>query len=203
MAKFCEEEFRYSHVCTIGIDFKMKTVLVDGIRVRIQIWDTAGQERYRTITKQYYRKGQGVLLVYDITSESSFLNIRKWVSDVSEFGDEHVQTMLVGNKSDREDSREVSTEQGQKLAHDFGIPFFETSAYTDANVTEVFTDIAARVLKAHEEEIRHPHTIEFSSEGDHSEDEGIVRDLVKSNDTKKSNSLFDTENPEVSCCVIL
>uniref|UniRef100_A0A9L0RGP5 small monomeric GTPase n=1 Tax=Equus caballus TaxID=9796 RepID=A0A9L0RGP5_HORSE len=84
LCRFTDNEFHSSHISTIGVDFKMKTIEVDGIKVRIQIWDTAGQERYQTITKQYYRRAQGIFLVYDISSERSYQHIMKWVSDVDE-----------------------------------------------------------------------------------------------------------------------
>ncbi|XP_074741367.1 ras-related protein Rab-15 isoform X5 [Strix uralensis] len=84
------------------VDFKMKTIEVDGIKVRIQIWDTAGQERYQTITKQYYRRAQGIFLVYDISSERSYQHIVKWASDVDEYAPDGVQKILIGNKADEE-----------------------------------------------------------------------------------------------------
>nr|CAB3265352.1 ras-related protein Rab-10-like [Phallusia mammillata] len=200
--RFCDEEFRYNHVCTIGIDFKMKTININGVRVRIQIWDTAGQERYRTITRQYYRKGQGIILTYDITNEASFLNIRKWTSDVSEYGDEKVQTILVGNKSDREDGRAVSTEEGAKLADEFGMSFLEASAYTDSNVTEVFTEMARCVLEANKEEFLNTNHktlhLSSSSEDENSEDEGIVKDLNA--DRNKPKFFAGQDLKPASCC---
>uniref|UniRef100_A0A4W4DYC9 small monomeric GTPase n=1 Tax=Electrophorus electricus TaxID=8005 RepID=A0A4W4DYC9_ELEEL len=84
LCRLTENEFFSPHISTIGMDFKMKTLKVDGIHVRIQIWDTAGQERYQTITKQYYRRAQGIFFVYDITNALSFQNIVKWVSDADE-----------------------------------------------------------------------------------------------------------------------
>ncbi|XP_065539896.1 ras-related protein Rab-15 isoform X2 [Lathamus discolor] len=95
-----------------GVDFKMKTIEVDGIKVRIQIWDTAGQERYQTITKQYYRRAQGIFLVYDISSERSYQHIVKWASDVDEYAPDGVQKILIGNKADEEHKRQVAKEQG-------------------------------------------------------------------------------------------
>ncbi|XP_074741363.1 ras-related protein Rab-15 isoform X2 [Strix uralensis] len=94
------------------VDFKMKTIEVDGIKVRIQIWDTAGQERYQTITKQYYRRAQGIFLVYDISSERSYQHIVKWASDVDEYAPDGVQKILIGNKADEEHKRQVAKEQG-------------------------------------------------------------------------------------------
>uniref|UniRef100_A0A669BUP8 Ras-related protein Rab-15 n=1 Tax=Oreochromis niloticus TaxID=8128 RepID=A0A669BUP8_ORENI len=137
LCRFTDNEFHPSHISTIGVDFKMKTLLIDGIKVRIQIWDTAGQERYQTITKQYYRRAQGIFLVYDITSERSFQHIMKWASDVDEYAPDKVQKILVGNKSDEVDKRQVATEQGVKLAKAYGMDFFETSAFTNHNITEV------------------------------------------------------------------
>ncbi|KAG1964140.1 ras-related protein Rab-15 [Pimephales promelas] len=137
LCRFTDNEFHPSHISTIGVDFKMKTLEIDGIKVRIQIWDTAGQERYQTITKQYYRRAQGIFLVYDITSERSFQHIMKWASDVDEYAPEKVQKILVGNKSDEEQKRQVATEQGDKLAKAYGMDFFETSAFTNHNITEV------------------------------------------------------------------
>ncbi|XP_036818410.1 ras-related protein Rab-15 isoform X2 [Oncorhynchus mykiss] len=119
-----------------GVDFKMRTLEVDGIKVRVQIWDTAGQERYQTITKQYYRRAQGIILVYDITSSSSFQHILKWASDVDEFAPDKVQRVLVGNKADEEQMRKVPKEQGSKLAKTYGMEFFETSACTNCNINE-------------------------------------------------------------------
>ncbi|KAF3850092.1 hypothetical protein F7725_019811, partial [Dissostichus mawsoni] len=131
------------------VDFKMKTLEIDGIKVRIQIWDTAGQERYQTITKQYYRRAQGIFLVYDITSERSFQHIMKWASDV----DEKIRKILVGNKSDEVDKRQVATEQGIKLANAYGMDFFETSAFTNHNITETFTRLAEQVLAANKKDL--------------------------------------------------
>ncbi|XP_019909851.2 ras-related protein Rab-15-like isoform X2 [Esox lucius] len=137
----------------LGVDFKMKTLKIDGINVRVQIWDTAGQERYQTITKQYYRRAQGIILVYDITSSHSFQHIVKWASDVDEFAPDKVQRILVGNKADEEQSRKVPKEQGNKLAKTYGMEFFETSACTNCNINESFTRLTELVLRAHKKEL--------------------------------------------------
>ncbi|XP_064922517.1 ras-related protein Rab-15 isoform X1 [Columba livia] len=102
LCRFTDNQFHPAHISTIGVDFKMKTIEVDGIKVRIQIWDTAGQERYQTITKQYYRRAQGIFLVYDISSERSYQHIVKWASDVDEYAPDGVQKILIGNKADEE-----------------------------------------------------------------------------------------------------
>ncbi|XP_043930075.1 ras-related protein Rab-15 [Protopterus annectens] len=153
LCRFTDNEFHSSHISTIGVDFKMKTIEVDGIKVRIQIWDTAGQERYQTITKQYYRRAQGIFLVYDITSERSFQHIMKWASDVDEYAPDGVQKILVGNKADEEQKRQVGKDQGLKLAKEYGMDFYETSACTNYNIKESFTRLTELVLQAHKKEL--------------------------------------------------
>ncbi|KAF7201963.1 ras-related protein Rab-15 isoform X2 [Nothobranchius furzeri] len=149
LRRFTDGEFDPSHISTIGVDFKMKTVEIDGIKIRVQIWDTAGQERYQTITKQYYRRAQGIVFVYDITSNLSFQHIVKWASDVDEFAPDDVQTVLVGNKADNEFRRQVTKDQGYKLAEHYGMEFFETSASTSSNINELFIRMTELVLLAH------------------------------------------------------
>ncbi|XP_027827731.1 ras-related protein Rab-15 isoform X2 [Ovis aries] len=115
--------------------------------------DTAGQERYQTITKQYYRRAQGIFLVYDISSERSYQHIMKWVSDVDEYAPEGVQKILIGNKADEEQKRQVGREQGQQLAREYGMDFYETSACTNLNIKESFTRLTELVLQAHRKEL--------------------------------------------------
>lgn len=153
LRRFTENEFAPSHISTIGVDFKMKTLDIDGIKVRVQIWDTAGQERYQTITKQYYRRAQGIIFVYDITDEPSFQHIAKWASDVDEYAPDKVQRILVGNKADEELRRQVMKDQGSKLAENFGMDFFETSASTSSNISEAFVRVTELVLQAHKRDV--------------------------------------------------
>ncbi|KAM9842113.1 ras-related protein Rab-15-like [Aulostomus maculatus] len=153
LRRFTEKEFDPAHISTIGVDFKMKTLEIDGIKVRVQIWDTAGQERYQTITKQYYRRAQGIIFVYDITNEPSFQHIAKWASDVEEYAPNKVQRLLVGNKSDEEPRRRVTKEEGSKLAETYGMEFFETSASTSCNISESFTRMTELVLQAHKRDV--------------------------------------------------
>ncbi|XP_072313774.1 ras-related protein Rab-15-like isoform X1 [Eucyclogobius newberryi] len=153
LRRFTDSEFESSYISTIGVDFKMKTLEIDGVKVRVQIWDTAGQERYKTITKQYYRRAQGIIFVYDITDESTFQHISKWVGDVDEFTPNQVQRVLVGNKSDEQPNRQVSLELGVKLANSYGMDFFETSASSNRNINESFTRVVELVLQAHKSDI--------------------------------------------------
>ncbi|CAB1451433.1 unnamed protein product [Pleuronectes platessa] len=155
LRRFTDSEFDPSHISTIGVDFKMKTLEIDGLKVRVQIWDTAGQERYQTITKQYYRRAQGIIFVYDITNQAAFQHIAKWASDVEEYAPNQVQRILVGNKCDEELRRQVTTEQGSKLAETYEMEFFETSASTSNNIRESFTRLTELVLQAHKRDTDH------------------------------------------------
>ena len=130
------------------IDFKIRTVELDGKRVKLQIWDTAGQERFRTITTAYYRGAMGILLTYDVTDESSFENIRNWVRNVEQHASDGVMKILIGNKCDIEDQRRVPTAKGKELADELGIPFFETSAKANVNVETAFFSIAREIKAA-------------------------------------------------------
>ncbi|XP_076895133.1 ras-related protein RAB1BV-like [Bidens hawaiensis] len=140
--RFCDGAFTTSFIHTIGIDFKIKNVELDGKHVKLHIWDAAGQERFRTITTAYYKGVMGILLVYDVTDKSSFNNIRNWIHKIEQHASDNVNKILVGNKADMDESkRAVPTAKGQALANEYGIKFFETSARTNLNVERVFFSI--------------------------------------------------------------
>ncbi|XP_067652993.1 ras-related protein Rab-8B-like isoform X2 [Haliotis asinina] len=126
----------------VGIDFKIRTIELDGKKIKLQIWDTAGQERFRTITTAYYRGAMGIMLVYDITNEKSFENIRNWIRNIEEHASKDVEKMILGNKCDMNDRRQVSKEKGEQLAVEHGIKFMETSAKASNNVEEAFFTLA-------------------------------------------------------------
>lgn len=145
LLRYANDSFSPTFITTIGIDFKIKNVEIDAKRIKLQIWDTAGQERFRTITTSYFRGAQGILLVYDVTDRRSFESIRNWISQIQQHADVHVNKILVGNKCDMTEGRLVSTEEGQKLAKEFGIDFWEASAKNDINVEQSFISIARAV----------------------------------------------------------
>ncbi|TCD67457.1 GTP-binding protein [Steccherinum ochraceum] len=142
LLRFCDDAWTPSFITTIGIDFKIRTIELDGKRIKLQIWDTAGQERFRTITTAYYRGAMGILLVYDVTDERSFNNIRTWHSNIEQHASEGVNKILIGNKSDWSDKRAVTEEQGRELANELGIKFMETSAKVNDGVEEAFFTLA-------------------------------------------------------------
>uniref|UniRef100_H3DPJ0 RAS and EF-hand domain containing 2 n=1 Tax=Tetraodon nigroviridis TaxID=99883 RepID=H3DPJ0_TETNG len=144
-------EFRGDIQTTLGVDFQMKSMLVDGEKTSLQIWDTAGQERFRSIARSYFRKAHGVLLLYDVTSENSFLSVRAWVDQVQDSTEDKVPMCVVGNKVDLREQRPegscVSTLQGEKLAKAYGALFCETSAKDGTNIVETVLHLAREVKK--------------------------------------------------------
>lgn len=145
LLRYASESFSPTFITTIGIDFKIKNIQLDGKRIKLQIWDTAGQERFRTITTSYFRGAQGILLVYDVTDRQTFLSIRNWVAQIQMHADVNVNKILIGNKCDIVEQRSVSTEEGEALAKEYNIQFFETSAKQDINVERSFLLIASNV----------------------------------------------------------
>ncbi|CAL1615190.1 unnamed protein product [Knipowitschia caucasica] len=142
-----------SFSATVGIGFTNKVVTVDNLKVKLQIWDTAGQERFRSVTHAYYRDAHALLLLYDITSKSSFDNIRAWLTEIHEYAQSDVVIMLLGNKTDMAGERAIRREEGERLAREYSVPFMETSAKTGVNVELAFTAVA-KDLKSRA--IQHP-----------------------------------------------
>uniref|UniRef100_A0A7S0HGQ7 Uncharacterized protein n=1 Tax=Phaeocystis antarctica TaxID=33657 RepID=A0A7S0HGQ7_9EUKA len=151
LVRFADDAFSQSFITTIGIDFKIRTIELDGKRIKLQIWDTAGQERFKTITTAYYRGAMGIMLVYDVTNEATFENVSTWMRAIDQHASESVNKVLLGNKADSSgglvERKGVSTERGQALADKFSLRFFETSAKNSINVEEAFYAIA-RDIKA-------------------------------------------------------
>ncbi|KAF0554653.1 ras-domain-containing protein [Gigaspora margarita] len=145
--RFSDDSFTSSFIPTVGINFNIIIIELDGKRIRLQIWDTSGQERFRTITTAFYRGGMGIALIYDVTNEQSFINIRKWLNLVEKYASEGVNKILIGNKCDWDEKRVIAKEQGQALANEFGIKFLEVSAKANINVAEAFFSLARFIIK--------------------------------------------------------
>ena len=139
LMRYMDNTFTEMHLSTIGIDSKVKIVnLKEGLDAKIQIWDTAGQERYKTIAKSYIKGANGILLVYDVTKRNSFEGIKNWVKQIKDLVSSRVNVVLIGNKIDLEDKREVKTEEGEQLGKEFNYQFFETTAKDGVNINEAF-----------------------------------------------------------------
>jgi Ras-related protein Rab-1A len=138
LLRFTEDTFTDNHISTIGVDYKLKIINSGDKIVKLQVWDTAGQDRFRSITKNYFRGSHGIILIYDITSTNSFNNIKTWLQQIREALGNTVIILLVGNKLDLEQNRRVSKEEGQQLASDNKMGFYETSAKDGTNTNEAF-----------------------------------------------------------------
>ena len=142
LLRFAKDEFNLESKSTIGVEFATKTITTEnGHVIRAQIWDTAGQDRYRAIASSYYKGAVGALLCYDITKQGTFANVEKWISELRQNGSENMTLMLIGNKLDLEESREVPTETAQQYAEKEGMAIIETSALDSTNVTTSFEAI--------------------------------------------------------------
>lgn len=124
---------------------KIRTVELESKIIKLQIWDTAGQERFRTITSSYYRGAHGIIVVYDVTDQESFDNVRTWLSEIDRYANENVNKLLVGNKADMTAKKVVDTQTAQDFANELGIPFLETSAKDSNNVEQAFMTMAGEI----------------------------------------------------------
>jgi len=137
LSRFIDDSFTATYFPTVGLDVKVKIINFQNKNVKLQIWDTAGEERFRTVTKTYYKGSHGIILMYDVTDQNSFKNIRNWMKQIEANADKSVRKVLVGHKCD-EPNRVVTEEEGKKFAEEFNMGFFESSAKSNKNVNEVF-----------------------------------------------------------------
>ena len=138
LMRYCDNTFNDIHLSTIGIDYKLKNVIIDGETIKTQIWDTAGQERYKSISKSYIKGANGIALIYDVTNRKSFEGIQNWVKQIKTQVSSKVVISLVANKIDDIEKRVVTSEEGEQLGKDINYPFFEVSAKEGTNVNECF-----------------------------------------------------------------
>ena len=124
---------------------KIRTVELEGKVIKLQIWDTAGQERFRTITSSYYRGAHGIIVVYDVTDQESFNNVKTWLNEINRYANENVNKLLVGNKSDLTSKKVVDFQTAKAFADEIGIPFLETSAKSATNVEQAFMTMAQEI----------------------------------------------------------
>ncbi|GAM23160.1 hypothetical protein SAMD00019534_063350 [Acytostelium subglobosum LB1] len=148
LLRFADNRFTDSYISTIGVDFCIRTIELDGKKIKLQIWDTAGQERFKTITTSYYRGAHGLIIVYDITSMDSFNSIKRWLIDVDRFASPSVLKLIVGNKCDLNNKRAVDFKVAKKFSDEYNIPILETSAKDSTGIDDAFTRLAADIKKS-------------------------------------------------------
>ena len=181
LLRFVDSVWNDAFTPTIGVDFKVKTLEINNKRVKMQIWDPAGQERFRTVVSTYFRGAHGILLLYDVTNKDSFKNLENWLIEIEKNSNQKVLKILIGNKCDLTEDREITTEEGQTFANRNGMEFMETSAKMNTNVSEAFTTLGKLM-------------IEFNSKTN--TNQGQKSGEVK---TLKSNSGKDL-NTKKKCC---
>lgn len=181
--RFIDRVFYYDTKTTIGVDFKVKRINLQNKNVLVKIWDSAGQERFKTVTRQYYKNAEGVMLIYDVTSQKSFSMIEEWFKSIIENKRKDAQVILIGNKKDMV-NRVISAEQGESLAKKFEIKYYETSALSGENVDQVFEELAENILK-----------IKLNTE----EEESISLSYNSERDGKKKNSEKDRDKKQPCC----
>ncbi|PWZ03643.1 putative GTP-binding protein ypt1 [Testicularia cyperi] len=145
LLRFADDTYTESYISTIGVDFKIRTIELEGKTVKLQIWDTAGQERFRTITSSYYRGAHGIIVVYDVTDNDTFTNVKQWLQEIDRYACEGVNKLLVGNKSDLTNKKVVEYTTAKEFADQLSIPFLETSAKSATNVEQAFLTMAKQI----------------------------------------------------------
>ena len=134
------------YISTLGVDYKTKNIVFNGIKVSLQIWDTAGQERYKVITKSFVKGTDGIIFMYDITQKESFINIKKWIEETEGENPGEVKKIIVGNKIDNEEDRQVTDEMKEKLSKEVDIDLIEVSAKKGIDVDKVFDILVEKIL---------------------------------------------------------
>ena len=145
IAKYLKNQFNEDYKTTIGVEFHSKITKVEGHVVKAQIWDTCGQERFKSITDSYYKGAKGAFVVYDITRKNTFESVDSWISALRSAADKNLNIIIIGNKSDLEDQRQVETEQGEEKAQNNEAAFMETSAYSGDNIVKAFDNMITDV----------------------------------------------------------
>ena len=146
LLKYLKNQFNENSKTTVGVEFGTKNIIINNKRIKIQIWDTAGQERYRSITSAYYKGAKGALIVYDITRKNTFDNIDKWITDLKLNGDKNICIIILGNKSDLIDKREINKNDGIKKAEMYKTAFLETSALNGDNISKAFDELIEQIV---------------------------------------------------------
>ena len=147
LLRYVDSVWNDAFVPTIGVDFKVKTLTINEKKVKMQIWDTAGQERFRTVVATYFRGAHGILLLYDVTNKDSFKNLESWLIEIEKNAKEKVLKILIGNKCDLTDDREITSDEGKAFALRNGMEFMETSAKMNTNVTEAFETLGKLMIE--------------------------------------------------------
>ena len=165
MSKYLKDEFHEDSKATVGVEFGSKQFTIEGHSIKAQIWDTAGQERYKAITSAYYKGAKGAFVVYDITRKTSFESIDRWVNDLTAAADKKITIVVIGNKCDLEDQRQITKEQGEEKSAKLEVAFLETSALSGENLDKAFELMMNEIYKKCHEEMLAENDLEIIDRG--------------------------------------
>lgn len=189
ISRYLKNQFKQDSKATVGVEFGEKTLTLNNLKIKAQIWDTAGQERFRAITNMYYKGSKGALIVFDLTSKATFINAEKWLNEIKKTADPKINLILIGNKSDLSDKREIKVEEGEEKAKEFGIGYMETSALNADNVDNAFNYIIEETSKRMKKEL------------DEEEEEEDIQIENKAVNINLNNNKIDVNNKEKkNCC---
>jgi len=146
LLRYTDNTYKDGFISTIGVDFKLKQLELEGKQVRLKIWDTAGQERFRTITSSYYRGADGIILVYDVTDVNALEGVRQWLNEINRYAANEADRILVGNKIDNKADKRIETVTAEEFAEGLGFTFFETSAKEGTGVNEMFQALTRKIM---------------------------------------------------------
>ena len=147
LGRYLKKEYKEETKATVGVEFGEKKYELNGLKIKAQIWDTAGQERYKAITSMYYKGAKGALIVFDLSSKNTFQNVEKWYNEIKKTADPNINLILIGNKSDLKDKRQISTEEGENKAKEMNVAYLETSALNCDNVDKAFDALIEAISK--------------------------------------------------------
>ena len=185
LSKYISDEYDPDTQATIGVELSTKNYTFDNNEVKVQIWDTAGQEKYRSITSSYYKGAHGCLLVYDITRKVTFENIDKWLAEIKLSSNNEINMVLIGNKCDLEDKREVSIEEAQNKAKLLNMAFMETSALNGTNVEKAFNELVNNVYQNNKQIFHQDVNIRIDDK-----DKGVEISQEKNKEQKSEDGCF-------------
>jgi small GTP-binding protein len=191
LLRYSKDKFDKNHKATLGIEFMNKKVNFKGTNYTIQIWDTAGQENYKSITRGYYKSSACAFIVYDITNLKTFKNINNWIKDCVNLAPKNILLVLIGNKSDLEENREVDYDLGKNFADENNMIFFETSALSGNNIINAFNSSI---------QVIHNLILNNNFSEEELSNNGIRIEKNNSNDIQINKMKMGNKNNNIDCC---
>ena len=192
ISRYTNGTFKEEYLATVGLDYYSKEEIIDGKTINIKLWDTAGEERYKSLTQNYFRNAEGVLLVFDVTNTDSFNNLKDWISSIKlnmEGNNIFIPIVIIGNKLDMEDQREITKEQAEQFVSENKYKYFETSAKTGEGIDKSIRELASQILK------------QDGQMDDQKAARATSRQLKKEDITTNNNN--NDENKKGGCCIIM